>query len=85
MLAAFTVSSKYVVNSKVRLLVFICYLIACFFLITCAGLGDRGWITWFSLQQLILIFINIRGIRRSLKDIGVSVKDFKYVVYNWSR
>jgi len=70
LIAAFTISSKFVVNSKVRLFSFSCYLIACFFLITWGSLV-RGWDTWFSLQQIILIGINVRGIyyaRRDLKN-----------------
>lgn len=68
LLAAFTISSKFVVNPKARLFAFTCYSIACFFLITWSGLAN-GWITWFTPQQIILMGINVRGIRRAIKEL----------------
>lgn len=60
LLAAFTISSKYVIHPKVRLFAFFSYLTACFFLIVW-GSFVHGWYTWFSLQQLVLMAINVRG------------------------
>ena len=68
LIAAFTISSKFVVNPKSRLFAFTCYSIACFFLITWGSLV-QGWYTWFSLQQIILFFINIRGIINAMRDL----------------
>lgn len=68
-IAAFLVSSKYVANPKVRVIVFSSYFIACFFLIIWGCMYGGKLITWFTLQQIILIFINIKGIRRARKDI----------------
>lgn len=65
-IAAFTISSKYVIYPKVRLFVFSCYLIACFFLAT---LGIMYTDLWLIAQQVLLMGINVRGIYRALKEI----------------
>ena len=68
LIAAFTITSKYVINPKVRLFAFSCYLIACFFLATLGMLNGLGW---FISQQIVLMGINIRGLyyaRRELKN-----------------
>ena len=69
LIAAFTISSKYVINPKVRLFAFSSYLVACFFLAT---LGFLVGTPWFIAQQIVLTFINIRGIYYALKDIKAS-------------
>ena len=76
MIAAFTVSSKYVSNPKVRLLVFTSYLIACFFLTT---MGIMNVDPWFIAQQVILTGINLRGIRRAIKDIKLDKWNEKFL------
>lgn len=69
LIAAFLISSKYVANPKVRMVTFISYFIACFFLIAWGWMASGNLITWFTLQQTVLIFINIRGITNARKDI----------------
>ncbi|KKL62995.1 hypothetical protein LCGC14_2179540, partial [marine sediment metagenome] len=69
LVAAFLISSKYVTNPKVRMVAFTSYFIACFFLIAWGWMASGNLITWFTLQQTVLIFINIRGIMNAYKDI----------------
>ncbi len=70
LIAAFLISSKYVANPKVRIIVFNSYFIACFFLITWGWMASGNLFTWFTLQQTVLMFINIRGIYIATKEIG---------------
>ena len=81
LIAAFTISSKFVVNPKSRLFAFTCYSIACFFLITWGSLV-QGWYTWFSLQQIILFFINIRGIINARKQLKLYNATEELKLYN---
>jgi len=82
LIAAFTISSKYAGKAKVRLFVFSSYLIACFFL---AALGVLVGTKWFIAQQIILMFINVRGIYRALIDMG-KVKPMKEYLHNiWKK
>lgn len=67
LIAAFTITSKYVIKPKVRLFAFSCYMVACFFLISW-GLLTSG-LTWFIGQQIVLIGINTRGLCRAIKEI----------------
>ena len=70
MLAAFTISSKYVVNPRVRLFAFSSYLVACFFLAT---MGIMNVDAWFIAQQIILMGINVRGLYRAIKEIRLNI------------
>ena len=85
LIAAFLVSSKYVANPKVRVVVFTSYFIACFFLIAWGWMFGGKLFTWFTLQQTVLVFINIRGIYRAVKDLKHPKKrdpfciDFDYI------
>lgn len=67
LIAAFTISSKYVVYPKVRLFAFSCYMAACFFLITWGLLTTE--LTMFIWQQVVLIGINVKGIWRAVKEL----------------
>ncbi len=51
LIAAFLISSKYVANPKVRVVVFTSYFIACFFLIAWGWMASGDLFTWFTLQQ----------------------------------
>ena len=81
LVAAFLISSKYVANPKVRMVTFISYFIACFFLIAWGWMASGNLITWFTLQQTVLIFINMRGIMNARKDIKNKKRDpFEVIV-----
>jgi len=77
LIAAFTITSKYVVKPKVRIFAFSCYLIACFFLATLGMLNGLGW---FIAQQIILMGINVRGMYYAVKDLKLlnAVKELKF-------
>lgn len=83
LIAAFLISSKYVTNPKVRVVVFTSYFIACFFLIAWGWMASSNLITWFTLQQTILLFINIRGIYLAMKEIKNQKRDpFEVIIPN---
>ncbi len=70
MFAAFTISSKTVnVNAKLRLFAFSSYLVACFFLILWGWSFGGTLFTLFTLQQLVLTGINVRGMYYAIKTI----------------
>lgn len=70
LIAAFLISSKYVANPKVRVVVFTSYFIACFFLIAWGWMASGDLFTWFTLQQTVLTFLNVRGIYLAVKELG---------------
>ncbi len=81
LIAAFLISSKYVKNPKVRIITFISYFIACFFLITWGWMMSGNLFTWFTLQQTVLVFINLRGIYHAVKELGSGKRDpFEVIV-----
>jgi len=80
LIAAFLVSSKYVANPKVRVFVFTSYFIACFFLIA-VGCLSTPILWWLISQNTVLVFINIRGIYRAVKDLKNQKRDpFEVIV-----
>jgi len=69
LIAAFLITSKKVINPKIRILTFSFYLGACLFL-TLMGLCMGGFAgLWIIIQQIVLVFINIRGIYYAVKEI----------------
>ena len=80
-IAAFTISSSKTINPKIRIWAFISYIGACIFL------GIYGVLTldlggdWMIIQQVVLFFINCRGIYNARKELKTPKRDpFKVIV-----
>jgi len=70
-LAAFLISSKMAGKPKIRIYALIFYICACFFLGTMGAVYPTGPDPWMIIQQVVLFFINCRGIyiaRKELRD-----------------
>lgn len=70
-IAAFLISSKKAIRPKVRILAFTAYIGACIFLGIMGAVYPTGPDPWMIIQQVVLFFINLKGIwnaRRELKN-----------------
>jgi len=80
-IAAFTISSSKTINPKIRIWAFISYIGTCIFL------GIYGVLTldlggdWMIIQQVVLFFINCRGIRNARRELRNPKRDpFEVIV-----
>ena len=77
-IAALTISSKKTINPKVRIYAFISYIGACVFLAIMGMLMNNPAGDWLIIQQVVLFFINLRGINNARKELKNRI-DFDYV------
>ena len=70
LIAAFTITSKFVARPKVRIFAFSSYLLACLFL---GILGTLSGLPGLVAQQIVLVGINISGLYRAIKDMKAGI------------